>query len=342
MMATDTGRLMTGLALLAGLLLGAFAVIWWQRRRTHAQRRIPRRWPLSPRLVANSKEREVWRWLLHAFVSHHVMIKMPVTRFTMPRNKEQGLRWYQMLSGVYCTFTICNSDGHVIGCVDVPGRLGLPKKNEQLKRKLLRQCGIAYMVVEADDLPEIDDIRAEFLGDAAAAGRARQRGGLAVHRLRLAQRRPRRRAGKQLVPHAAGQPRGGSALSIRASAAAGTSRPPRSVRLLADVAAHVRRRVARGELFVHLRAGLVGAALDGMRAALGHVADLRAGLADRPRDRLRGLVDLALGLLQPGRPGRLNLVLVRGMRGQGDDAERRGGDQCRGQQARQWRMAGHE
>lgn len=175
MMATDTGRLMTGLALLAGLLLGAFAVIWWQRRRTHAQRRIPRRWPLSPRLVANSKEREVWRWLLHAFVSHHVMIKMPVTRFTMPRNKEQGLRWYQMLSGVYCTFTVCNSDGHVIGCVDVPGRMGLSKKNEQLKRKLLRQCGIAYMVVEADDLPEIDDIRAEFLGDAAAAGRRRQR-----------------------------------------------------------------------------------------------------------------------------------------------------------------------
>ncbi|WHZ11129.1 MAG: hypothetical protein OJF60_001568 [Burkholderiaceae bacterium] len=175
MMAIDTGRLMAGLALLAGLLLGAVAVVWWQRRKARAQRRIPRRWPLSPRLVANSKEREVWRWLLHAFVSHHVMIKMPVTRFTMPRNKEQGLRWYQMLSGVYCTFTICNSDGHVIGCVDVPGRLGLPKKNELLKRKLLRQCGIAYLVVEPDELPEVDEIRAEFLGEAAAAGRRRQR-----------------------------------------------------------------------------------------------------------------------------------------------------------------------
>ena len=57
--------------------------------------------------MANSQERKVWRWLVRVFFDHHVMVKIPVTRFTMPRAKENSEHWYQMLSGVYCTFTVC-------------------------------------------------------------------------------------------------------------------------------------------------------------------------------------------------------------------------------------------
>lgn len=181
-MSTYSGGLLLGLgaALLTSVLLGVAVHAWWLRHQARERRRIPRHWPLTSRVLANSEERRVWRWLTRVFFDQHVMIKIPVTRFTLPRSKEQGLHWYELLSGLYCTFTICGSDGHVIGCVDVPGRFGLASKNQLLKQTLLNQCGIAYMVVESDNLPSLPDIRTEFLGELAAMTRDRERDEVAV------------------------------------------------------------------------------------------------------------------------------------------------------------------
>ena len=118
--------------------------------------------------MANSEERKVWRWLARGFFDHHVMIKVPVTRFTLPRAKEDSAHWYELLSGVYCTFTVCGADGQVVGCVDVPGVKRLSRGNMQLKLSLLSQCGIAYCVVDPNSLPALEEIREEFLGSHAA------------------------------------------------------------------------------------------------------------------------------------------------------------------------------
>ena len=124
--------------------------------------------------MANSEERRVWRWLIRVFFDHHVMIKVPVTRFTLPRAKENSAHWYQLLSGVYCTFTVCGADGQVVGCVDVPGVNGISRGNMQLKLTLLSQCGIAYCVVKPDSLPTLEEIRADFLGSNAAVPNRRE------------------------------------------------------------------------------------------------------------------------------------------------------------------------
>lgn len=186
-MVAYSGGLLLGLiaALPMCGLLGGLGHAWWQRRQARARRRIPRRWPLSPRVLTNSEERRVWRWLARAFFDYHVMIKIPVTRFTLPRSKEHGLYWYELLSGVYCTFTVCGSDGHVIGCVDVPGRFGLARKNQKLKQTLLNQCGIAYIVVESNNLPRIPDIRTEFLGEMGSMTRDRERDEAAIAEARI-------------------------------------------------------------------------------------------------------------------------------------------------------------
>ena len=96
------------------------------------------------------------------------MIKVPVTRFTLPRAKENSAHWYDLLSGVYCTFTVCRADGQVVGCVDVPGVNRLSRGNMQLKLTLLSQCGIAYWVAKPDSLPTLEELREEFLGSNAA------------------------------------------------------------------------------------------------------------------------------------------------------------------------------
>lgn len=128
------------------------------------RRRLPKNWPISPRPLVNSREHHVWQWLRTVFPEHKIMVKLPLTRFTTPRHPEEAREWFDMLSSAYCSFTVCDTRGHVVGCVDVLGPQGLSRGNRQLKQTLLTQCGIGYWVVTAESLPPADTLRAEFLG----------------------------------------------------------------------------------------------------------------------------------------------------------------------------------
>ncbi len=176
--AAGFGWMATGL--LVGIPVGALVYGWWRRQVARERRRIPKRWPLNPRVVANSDERKVWRWLSSAFFEHSVMIKMPVTRFTLPKTREEGLHWYELLSGVNCTFTLVNPRGQVLGCVDVTQGVLRSRRNHMLKQTLLKQCGIAYVVVESNRLPSLADIRSEFLGEMASMAREQERDEIAI------------------------------------------------------------------------------------------------------------------------------------------------------------------
>jgi hypothetical protein len=157
------------------LVLGVWLHREWLARTARRQRRIPKHWPLSIRPLVNSEEARVWHWLSRSFYDHHVMIKLPVTRFTLPRDREQGTHWYKLLGSVYCTFTICQPDGKVVGCLDVPGSGGIPKSTRMLKHSLLTQCGLPYWVVRSDNLPSVVEIRAEFLGESPTSQSMRER-----------------------------------------------------------------------------------------------------------------------------------------------------------------------
>lgn len=161
------GGLIVVLVMLAGVLLGWLTHAWWQQKQELNKRRIPKTWPLTVRTLVNSRERRTWLWLSRAFPEHALMVKIPVTRFTLPAVREEGLHWFQLLSGVYTTFTLCDTQGNVIGCVDVPGPQGLSLSNQTLKHTLLSQCNIRYWVVDPEHLPSINQIRAAFLGEHA-------------------------------------------------------------------------------------------------------------------------------------------------------------------------------
>jgi len=157
-------------AFFAACLVLLIVVALLARRKSSAvapRPQIPKVWPLLARPLVNSKERRIWVWLSQVMHDQHVMIKLPVTRFTIPAKQEGAEHWYNMLNRVYCTFTICGHDGRVIGCVDVPGNAGLSMSNQTLKYGLLTQCGIPYWVIEPDNLPHKSQIRAAFLGESA-------------------------------------------------------------------------------------------------------------------------------------------------------------------------------
>jgi hypothetical protein len=150
-----------------GASVGAGLFYWWNKETARQRRRIPKEWPLKIRPLVNSSERRVWLWLAKIMFDQQILVKLPVTRFTAPSANEDAAHWYRLLNGVYCTFTVCNMDGRVIGCVDVQGPKGISMGNQTLKHSLLTQCGVRYWVVSPSNLPHLTQIRTAFLGDQA-------------------------------------------------------------------------------------------------------------------------------------------------------------------------------
>lgn len=156
------------LGLIAGAALGVGFYMWSLKRLVSAKMHLPSKWPLTSRVLMTNEEYEVFKWLTGVFHDYLVMAKLPVLRFTMPVSKDEnggGARWQELLGGVYCTFTVCTSNGNVVGCVDVPGKRGINKNNRQLKESLLSDCRVAYTVVRSAKLPDSSAMRAAFLGE---------------------------------------------------------------------------------------------------------------------------------------------------------------------------------
>ncbi len=155
--------LASGVALTIGVAAGAAAYAWWMQRIKLEKRRVPRQSAIVRRALVNTREKAVWRWLVESFRDHHVMVKIPVTRFTTPVSEVDRAQWFELLSDIYCTFTVATSEGNVIGCVDVPGPNGISPSNLLIKRKLFIRCGVPYRVVQAEKLPASGDIFSAFV-----------------------------------------------------------------------------------------------------------------------------------------------------------------------------------
>lgn len=167
--------LVSGLSLLVGMALGGALYAGWLRRKASVRLRPPSRWPLRKRRLVNENEEQVWAWLRSSFYDHEVMVKVPALRFTMLLDTEKAKvkadarieseQWLELLGGLYTTFTVCTTDGKVVGCVDVSDKPDLAKGSHELKEALLSDCGIAYTVVSASSLPDARTMRASFLGE---------------------------------------------------------------------------------------------------------------------------------------------------------------------------------
>ncbi len=150
--------------LLGGLPLGAAYNRRVQKRAADARRRIPRRWPLALRVIANSEERKVWHWLLTTFFDHAIMIKIPVTRFLLSTSPDHRMNCYELLSCVYCTFTVVSLSGQVVGCIDLAAGSRRNTTSQRVKRTLFDQCNIPYLALDPADLPSLEAVRSRFLG----------------------------------------------------------------------------------------------------------------------------------------------------------------------------------
>ncbi len=147
------------------MMLGAAGHRTWQAGKARKKRKLPEQWHLQARLLLSSTELEVWHWLQRAFFEYDVLVKIPLIRFMAPRSAVEGKRSHELIKDLYCSFTICAVDGTVIGCVDVPGPNGLKSSIRALKQTLFAECGLAYAVVRAGNLPSLEAMRSAFLAE---------------------------------------------------------------------------------------------------------------------------------------------------------------------------------
>lgn len=151
-----------------GAIIGAGLYRYWAIYQARKKKRIPEHWQLVARPLFTDVERTVSRWLRQVFYDQQLMLKIPVIRFLSPQNVAQGHHSHDLLKGIYCSFTVCTADGTVVGCIDVPGVNGLKASHRDMKERLFRECGIAYAVLSANNLPTLEGLRASFLGAMAA------------------------------------------------------------------------------------------------------------------------------------------------------------------------------
>lgn len=171
--------IVSGLSMLAGVALGAWLWAWRIHRQARARLHIPAHWPLRARRIVSGNEKDVWAALKNIFHDHVVMVKVPVLRYTKLHDTEkfnvsakaeaaveaENERLQELLINLYTTFTIVTNTGKVIGCVDLLGKVALPQASRDLKEGLLSDCGIAYLMVSASDLPDASKLRALFLDE---------------------------------------------------------------------------------------------------------------------------------------------------------------------------------
>jgi hypothetical protein len=91
-------------------------------------------------------------------------LKIPLLRFLSGDSVDsQSLI---QIKGIYCTFTVCSSQGRVVGCIDVAGAKAIQVSRRNFKKKLLEKFGLAYTVLAVDELPSPEALRAVFLNEA--------------------------------------------------------------------------------------------------------------------------------------------------------------------------------
>jgi hypothetical protein len=152
------------LAAAMGISGGVVGCRGWAGLRRRQMNKLPDHGDLKLRPLFNELDQAAWLWLQHVFAEHKILIKVPLVRFL-----SGGTADFQSLvqiKGMYCTFTVCSSQGRVLGCIDVVGAKAIHESQRELKKKLFETFGLAYTVLTVDELPSPEAMRAVFLNEA--------------------------------------------------------------------------------------------------------------------------------------------------------------------------------
>jgi hypothetical protein len=150
--------------LIALSLVGMVAVggYWWSSLRPQ---RIPDEWPLSPRLILNSRERAVYELLLRTFPHMTIFVKLPLTRFLQLRDAKSAEYWYNLISPLQVSFVLCTRETRIAAVVDLVFSGKQSEAAMTMKSRALAAAEIKFVVLSAEPIPTANQLRMAVLGE---------------------------------------------------------------------------------------------------------------------------------------------------------------------------------
>lgn len=151
--------------LLSTALLGVVWIVWQLlqlkplRGLIKRERSMPEAWPLARRPVLNAHERHVFALMKQAFPQHQVLVKLPLTRFTQLRESKNAAFWYELLTPLTVTFTLCDVHTQAFAVIDIlnEGRAG--SSATRLKRRALNAAQVRYVRIDIAEVPSVRMLR---------------------------------------------------------------------------------------------------------------------------------------------------------------------------------------
>jgi Protein of unknown function (DUF2726) len=154
-------------------------LVWiaWQLRGLHPlralfksknkrnERNMPDVWPLARRPVLNARERHVYALMKQAFPQQQVLVKLPLTRFTQLRETKNAAFWYELLTPLTVTFTLCDGNTQVFAVVDLLNEDRAGSSATKLKRRALAAAQVRYVRLNMTEVPSVRMLRDLLLSD---------------------------------------------------------------------------------------------------------------------------------------------------------------------------------
>ncbi len=152
------------LAAVMGIFVGVVGYRGWLQIGARKAQTLPEHTDPKLKPLFNELDQAAWLWLHQVFPEHKILLKIPLLRFLSGGSVD--VQSLVQIKGLYCTFTVCSTQGRVLGCIDVAGVKAIPKSQRDLKKRLFETFGLAYTVLAVDELPSPEAMRAVFLNEA--------------------------------------------------------------------------------------------------------------------------------------------------------------------------------
>jgi Protein of unknown function (DUF2726) len=128
-------------------------------------KKVPEVWPIARRAVLNTKERQLYGLMRQAFPQYEVLVKLPLTRFMQLREESEIRFWYELLSPLNVTFTLCDHSMQPFAALDLLSDSRAASSAIRLKKRAMAAAQVRYVQLDLQRLPTVRQLRDMMLSD---------------------------------------------------------------------------------------------------------------------------------------------------------------------------------
>jgi hypothetical protein len=166
--------------LLAVLVVGAPAWLWWKQQREKQGRRTKPRaieardtvadWPPEATRILTTQELRAYDTLHQALPKHVILAQVPLARFIRVPTRYSYGEWLSRVGQLSADLVVCEPSSQVVAVVEIRPANESPRSLQRHQRmvRVLKAAGVKVLVWAEGDIPTPEAVRATLLPQEAA------------------------------------------------------------------------------------------------------------------------------------------------------------------------------